>query len=153
MPCPCPAEKRFWTKVEIGSANACWLWTAGKNAHGYGRISVGRKAVLAHRFAYELTYGKVPADMHVRHACDNPSCVNPAHLSIGTHQENMKDMVVRGRQQRVAGTRKWSAKLTEADVELIRSRIADGATVVSMARAYGMHHSSIYRIRDRKNWK
>ncbi len=71
MPKACPAEQRFWTKVEQGAPDECWVWTAGRNPRGYGRVNVRRNAMLAHRFAYELTHGEVPSHLSVRHTCDN----------------------------------------------------------------------------------
>lgn len=93
-----PVAERFWEKAE--KTESCWNWSLGCDKDGYGVfcVCIGRSNVRAHRFAYELTYpeetitGKV-----IRHSCDNPKCVNPAHLSVGTTQENVNDKMVRGR--------------------------------------------------------
>lgn len=90
---------RFWPKVEFG--NCCWNWTGGKDRKGYGRVHLSvdgsRKSAKSHRVAYEMFKGEIPRGMEILHACDNPSCVNPAHLSVGTRADNMQDAAAKGR--------------------------------------------------------
>lgn len=74
----------------------CWLWVGYKHSQGYGRLKINGKMVLAHRVAYALSQGD-PGELDVLHSCDNPACVNPDHLSLGTHQDNMDDMNAKGR--------------------------------------------------------
>lgn len=83
-------EERFWEKVPNRAEGECWDWAGGLDKDGYGNLRYGNTQVRAHRFSYELHNGQPPAGV-VRHACNNPKCVNPAHLSDGTHQENMDD--------------------------------------------------------------
>jgi len=90
-----PVEKRVWTKVK--KTESCWEWTASKNVHGYGIIKKDGRMHLAHRVLFELTGGKIPNGMQVLHHCDNPACVNPDHLFLGTHGDNMRDMFKKGR--------------------------------------------------------
>jgi hypothetical protein len=91
-------EVRFWLKVDVRGEDECWPWKAAKNEHGYGRFRVpGRGGVYAHRFAYEMVHGPVPAGLYVLHACDVRACVNAAHLFLGTKKENARDMVAKGR--------------------------------------------------------
>lgn len=100
-----PIAERFWEKVRKSSG--CWEWTAYRNALGYGAIAYGkpRRPVLAHRVAWELTHGAAPSpDVEVCHRCDNPSCVRPDHLFLGSHRDNMLDMIAKGR--RVAAMEK-----------------------------------------------
>ena len=87
--------ERFWAKVERGEG--CWLFTGYRASHGYGSHRYQGKAYRAHRLAYLLTYGTLPSDLNVCHHCDNPGCVRPDHLFLGTQADNMRDMIAKGR--------------------------------------------------------
>lgn len=87
-------EERFWMKVH--KTPTCWLWIASHNGNGYGMFYASKR-VYAHRFSYELHIGPIPQSMHVLHNCDNPSCVNPSHLWIGTNVDNIHDRMNKGR--------------------------------------------------------
>lgn len=93
-----PIEERFWEKVAVGKPDECWLWTAFRNNHGYGRIIWNGKAYIASRVSWMLANGKEPQGM-VCHSCDNPSCVNPAHLWLGTALDNNRDAFAKGRSE------------------------------------------------------
>ena len=101
--------KRFWEKVDVSAGpHGCWLWIATVTNKGYGQFSKGRVSVTAHRMSWELANGvKPPTDLFVCHRCDTPTCVNPAHLFLGTHRDNIADMVAKGR-GRWAGMRESS---------------------------------------------
>jgi hypothetical protein len=153
---------RFWTKVRIGDDDECWVWKRGLD-HGYGSFRVNGRAERAHRMAWKLVKGPIPERMHVLHHCDNPPCVNPAHLYLGTDKENARDRKERGRM--VADTshaiakRKpgWNRKrreddrrsnralcLTDEQIRTIREDYADGGcTFRSLADAYGVSHPTI----------
>jgi hypothetical protein len=95
----------FWGLVDrSGGDDACWPWTRSCNDGGYGTARVGKKFHLAHRYCYELLFGAPAAGLEVRHSCDNPPCCNPKHLVLGTHSDNMRDCVERGRDPRASKT-------------------------------------------------
>jgi len=92
-----PLAKRFWEKVAAGDPDECWEWQGSRHPFGYGTINVQRRPVTAHRIAYQFAHGDVPAGLYVLHHCDNPPCVNPAHLFLGTAKDNTEDMMAKGR--------------------------------------------------------
>lgn len=117
-----PAAERFWPKVDqSGGLWACWPWTGALGSNGYGRFNRGnRRIVSATRLMWELTNGPIPDDLHVLHTCDNPPCVNPAHLWLGTHADNMHDMALKGRSR-------WGKRaehLDEVDVALFFAEVS-----------------------------
>lgn len=87
---------RFWDNV-VKTPN-CWYWVGCKNSNGYGNIRINYKIYLTHRLSYFIYFGDIPENMCVCHTCDNPSCVNPAHLWVGSRSENTRDMIKKGRQ-------------------------------------------------------
>ena len=151
-----PTADRFMRYVDKAGPSGCWLWTGAKRNHGYGAMSVGSKrdgtkrAEQAHRISYEMYKGPIPPGLHVCHACDNPSCVNPAHLWLGTPGENARDRDAKDRVQH--GESHYAAKLTAADVAAI---IKDGAGMsqAALARWFGVHPSNISMILAGKRWK
>lgn len=146
-----PAVERFWEKVNKNAPNGCWEWAGSRMRSGHGQIHIDGKSKLVHRFAWELNNGPIPDDLEVCHHCDNPCCVNPAHLFLGTQTDNMADMMSKVRQAR--GARHSQAKLTEAQVVEIRRRYVRGVITYKMLAAeYGVGTETIALIIQRKNW-
>ncbi len=132
--------------------SGCWIWTRCTDQHGYGKTHAFGVAKKAHRLSYELFVGPIPESMHILHRCDVPSCINPAHLRVGTHQENMREMSERKRAP--IGSRQGRSKLTEEDVRYIRAEHRAGTiNRVALAKKFGIDRSMISHILRRKNWK
>ena len=138
---------RFWSKIKLGALDDCWEWTAGKR-NGYGRFWMNGKMVSAHRAMLQFVGREIPDGMHVCHHCDNPSCVNPVHLFVGSPADNTQDMIHKKRIDR-RGERNNLAKLCNEDILLIRSL---NQPAKSIAKFFDMSKSSIERIRSRKTW-
>lgn len=153
---------RFWQKVrklksgKVTNGERCWEWTAGLNAQGYGLFNAGGgRCVLAHRYSYDQSSDEPAGQKCVLHDCDNPKCVNPAHLFIGTRSDNAADKVRKGRQRRPTGARHPKAKMTPATVRSMRADYASGRcrNLSELARRYGIGHTAVRAIIGRKTWK
>ncbi|MGH8612409.1 MAG: helix-turn-helix domain-containing protein [Gammaproteobacteria bacterium] len=132
----------FWKKVQKAE-NGCWLWL-GQKKKGYGRIRLKRenRMIQAHRYAYVLAYGFIPAGKCVCHKCDAPACVRPDHLFLGSHWDNMHDSVIKGRKS-------WGKRRPGSDslgAKLWKLRIAKGFSQKQLAEACGLHGVYICRI-------
>lgn len=138
-------EQRFWSKVLV--TDGCWVWVGALNRDGYGRFYFQYHNFPVHRLAYEMLVGEIPKGMNVCHHCDNPACVNPAHLFVGSHADNMRDRNSKSRQSR--GSKRPAAKLTEEMIPLIR---ADQRTQCEIAADYGVTQSVISEIKTGKAW-
>jgi len=154
--------KRFWSQVKIGWGDACWLWDGAKGPDGYGAFLMrkspelrGSKAwhsMLAHRVAFLLEYGLIPADLYVCHKCDVRMCVRPDHLFLGTQLDNMADSVAKGR--RPKGTQIHTNVLTEHDVLAIRREYRTGRTTqLALSRKFGVDLSHISGIVRGRYWR
>jgi len=146
---------RFWAMVDMRMPNECWLWTGYKNHKGYGMFKAdpAANAVMAHRFAWEYCSGRTILDQHqVLHACDNPSCVNPHHLYMGTHTDNMRDRTQRKRTAR--GEETGRAKLTAEQVLRVRAMYQTGwHSQLDLARKFGISRSGIGYVVRGESWK
>lgn len=146
------ALARFWAKVHK-SADGCWVWFGCRGQNGYGNFApsgFGSKASV-HRFSYEAAYGAIPEGFLVLHRCDNKLCVRPGHLFLGTHQDNARDMVSKGRSRK--GETHHAARLTREDVAEIRRRYAQGGiTHRALAQQYGVGQMQICRIINGVRW-
>jgi len=145
-----PLEQRFLPKVRKPEGEGCWEWTAYKNKDGYGTISSNFRPKMAHRASYEIYHGEIPKGMLVLHRCDNPGCVNPDHLFLGSSADNVADKVTKNRQARGVSHARPNAKLIESDVVAIRA--AKGFRQWELASIYGVGQDVISRIRSGKCW-
>lgn len=146
---PSDFAERFWSKVDVGPPDQCWEWQAYRTKSGYGQIGVGSTLVIyAHR-ASVLLDGRDPSGAVVSHKCDNPPCVNPRHLRVGTASDNARDAVRSGKFYGKGRSR--PQKLTEDDVRAIRRR-APNETRKTLALEYGVSTVSIGDVIRRKWW-
>lgn len=139
----------FWNHVLFG--DGCWEWTASK-VQGYGQFhKSGQKSrVRAHRHSYEITYGSIPVGMDVCHRCDNPGCVRPDHLFIGTRRENMLDAKAKGRTS--AGEKNGRAKLSASQAREIRQMRSEGGRLGEIAAKFGIDQSLVSAISRGRRW-
>jgi hypothetical protein len=153
---PSHIQQRFHQRYEWCMTD-CWNWTASKTKGGYGNIGwmfdKTRYNVLSHRLSYELYNSPIPNDMVVRHMCDNPSCVNPNHLILGTQQDNTRDMFARNRDNKAVGEKQAQSVLTESQVSEIRDKYIPGKySMTKLAEEYGVWHSTIRLIVRNITW-
>jgi hypothetical protein len=145
---------RFWRHVKKDDPCGCWTWLGTKGRYGYGMFSIRKgKLRLAHRISYQLAHGEIPTGKVICHHCDNPPCVNPAHLFLGTQADNLADMFRKGRGVLPpvhVGTKNRHAKLTEQQVLAIRN---DTRLRRVVAKEYGVSDTLICWIISRKIWK
>ena len=149
-------SSRFWSKVAIGAPEDCWEWKAGRFTFGYGQFYVDGKNRTAHRVAWELTHGPVDGDgsYHgscVCHSCDNPACVNPHHLFLGSAADNNTDRSAKGRS--ASGAKSPNAKINDDMVRRIRERLSAGITQDSIAREVGISQSAVSLVKLGRTWR
>lgn len=162
--------RRFWSNVE--KSDGCWRWAGGAiKKDGRGYLTVGGKSVLAPRYSWELHNGAIPEGLFVCHSCDNPNCVNPDHLWLGTNQDNMVDAARKGRNPmqknpqssffarpgasrfRARGEAHGSAKLTDESVRNIRAAVSGGRSQRAVAREYSVHPTLVSLIVRKRIWR
>jgi hypothetical protein len=142
--------ERFFAKVQHDPALGCWNWTAYKNEHGYGVFGVGTSSVLAHRWSWAHA-NKSQSELCVLHHCDNPSCVNPNHLFLGTRLDNAQDRDRKGRLGDRKGTSNGRAVLTPTQVQEIRS-LRPFSTLDNLAAKFGVNRATIADIMSKRSW-
>ena len=137
--------ERFNEKYVVNGETGCWEWTAYRNPNGYGRfyISSTNRNMTIHRFAYEVFKGPILPGQYVLHQCDNPICCNPDHLFLGTHQDNMQDMVNKGRATH--GSNHYNSKLTEQQIVEIRILRSQGLSFQQIANQFNVHRVTIWK--------
>lgn len=159
-------HKRFWSKVE--KTESCWIWCGARHTHGYGSLGFRTKPARAHRMSYEIHKGPIPKGFCVLHKCDIPSCVNPNHLFLGTHTDNMQDRIKKGRANLPSGDNHNlrihpelikrgenhpMVRLSEVKVLKIRALYATGAlTLKNIAAIYSVNYTTIGYIVNRITW-
>lgn len=147
--------ERIMAKVVLGEGD-CWIWTGAKAGrppdHLYGYINIDGRLHRVHRVIYELQNNVELGELFLLHKCDTPLCVNPDHCFPGTHQDNMDDMINKGRDNHAKGEDNHS-KLTSRDVRQIRWQYKSGAICADLGRKYGVHAATIKSIVTRKKWK
>ena len=146
-------EKQFWDKVD--KSGDCWEWRGGIDGNGYGYLRDSGKMTRAHRFIYALMYGFIPEGLCICHHCDNPICVKPSHLFLGTHRDNMRDCIAKGRfrQPDNRGENNGKSKLDENDVHEIRRLRSLGIAPVLLAKRWGVGTRNVNLIISRETWK
>lgn len=161
---PSPETKaRFWRKVI--KSDGCWGWTARTMRAGYGVLDINGTTVGAHRLSWEIHRGAIPKGMCVCHKCDNPMCSNPEHLFLGTHMDNMRDMVLKGRsasglrsgayakpEKVLRGESVGNHKLTEQDVIAIREMHSAGKSQCKLSLQFNVERATIRGIVRRTTW-
>jgi HNH endonuclease len=149
-------RQRFWLKVDTsGGIAACWPWLGARSPLGYGRLTVRGRVEFAHRVAWRLFRSVIPEGMHACHSCDNPPCVNPTHLFLATHAENMADKAVKKRAPGASqpGEQNPLAKLTNVAIVSIRRRYATGEwTQAQLGAEYGVEQTTIGQIVRGRRW-
>lgn len=135
------AGKNFWAQIK--KTSTCWPWMGSRNDKGYGHIQINKRHIYVHRFIWMWFNGAIPDGLEVCHKCDNPSCLNPKHLFLGSHADNMNDCARKGRN--------GNAKLTEWDIREIRRRT--DMPVIALARAFMVGGRNIRELKARRTWK
>ena len=158
--------ERFWRSVAVGAPDACWLWKGGRLHFGHGAVDVNGKQDRAHRIAWILTVGPIPAGLCVLNRCDNPPCCNPLHLFLGTKADNVLDRDRKGRTARgerhalhahpekaAVGERNGRAKITAAMIPMIHQLRREGQTLRLIAERFGLGTSQVHRIIKGESWQ
>ncbi len=152
-------QERFWAKVRKGGPDECWEWVGATKQGGYGLFGksnvTNTSSRLAHRVSFEISNGKIPKHICVLHRCDNPPCVNPNHLFLGSHRDNTQDMIEKGRWRggiKPRGQAHPNSKLTEQNVFDIKYRLSIGEPVRAIAKIYGVSFGLISHIKRGRAW-
>lgn len=144
-------EQRFWKHVDIKDLFECWLWKGATDSAGYGSFRNKTGTTIASRISYFLVYGIIPKGKNVLHHCDNPLCVNPSHLFLGTQKDNIRDCVTK---KRIAiGEHHGRSKLTESDILKIYSLLQSEISQIAIAKKFNVSGATIHNIKVGKNWK
>ena len=143
--------QRFTKKFIVNNKTNCWEWIACIHPNGYGQFLLNNKKCAAHRVSYELHVGKIPDDLLVCHTCDVKNCVNPNHLFLGTQQENVDDMIKKGRANKAKGSKSGNAKLNESQARVIKKLLAS-ISVKEVAGLFSASKNTVHRIKNGTHW-
>lgn len=144
-------EERFWKHVQ--KTDTCWLWTSSRDGGGYGQLRISStKKTKVHRYSYQLHIAPPPAEIDVLHTCDTPSCVNPAHLFLGTAKDNAIDRENKGRGRDSRGEKQGATKLTEAKVYEIFQDFENGMSKQQIADKQGVSDVHVGRVLNKEKW-
>ena len=144
-------EEAFLAKID--KTNECWEWFGPKNESGYGHLTFGGKIYLTHRFSYKYFFGGIPENMYVCHKCDNPSCVNPKHLFIGTPNDNVQDKMQKQRHRVLKGFDNSCSKLNKEILLKIRDKLNKGEKGAHIAKEFNLSPMTISNIKLNKSWR
>ena len=151
-----PIEQRLLNNIYKNPKNGCWEWIGNKMKSGHGRIGYRDKVYLTHRLSYEIHIGYIPDNMNVCHRCDNPPCINPEHLFLGTQLDNIQDCVSKKRNYIIppmGGEKNPLAKLTNNEADEIRKRLKNGEKGIDLAKEFKVSASIISKIRLNQSYK
>lgn len=146
-----PLKERFFKHFGTPNKKGCIEWKGSIGVFGYGRIAEGKKFFQAHRLSYIYNRGHIPEGLIVCHQCDNPPCVNPKHLFLGTYKDNTQDCHSKMRHN--FGTKNGQAKLNDEKIRAIRKRYKEGASYYKIADEFGINFSNVGYIVKRKTWR
>jgi hypothetical protein len=163
MPCPTDntLKERFWKHVDKNGPipascpelGPCWIWTGSKNQDGYGQIGTSKGLRVVHRVSWELHGNTIPEGHELFHHCDQPNCIRPTHLFTGTRQDNMQDMLKKGRQHFPAGDEHYPTRLKFEQVCEIRKLWESGVPQTELAKRFNRKPNTISKIVNRKRWR
>lgn len=146
------SEEEFWALVDKRSSNECWPWKGFSN-RGYGRVTYNGKIWKAHRLAWVFVNGPISSpSIYCCHKCDNPPCVNPEHIFLGTAKDNVDDAIRKGRLFKAQGQSHGKAKLTDSQVMYIKRMLRYGGKSGAIARVFGVDRTAIKKIKTGENW-
>lgn len=148
-----PAEIRFWSKVDKQGPEDCWPWLGSKFHFGHGSFWIKNRCIAAHRFSWMLHGHDIPDTMFVLHHCDNPGCVNPGHLFLGTHADNMADMDSKGRRTVPSGENHGMSKLDWEKVGKIRIDHSKGKSNCEIARELQVTSTTVWYVVHNRTWR
>ncbi len=142
---------KFWKFVNKKGNDECWEWAGRYCTRGYGVLSIKSADRLAHRISYRIAYGHLPTEMLVCHRCDNPKCVRPDHLFLGTSLDNVRDAINKGRAC-LLGEESAASKIKTSDVLKIRQMAKDGIPCAVIAKSFPINDSQVLNIFHRRSW-